>query len=73
MINKNTWYAHLHKGKEYGRGYFMNKSENDRGNQYCDDYWMNNRWEKRTYNLDYLIERFWPVPTWPEDRSLWKP
>lgn len=71
MINKKTWYAHLHKGKKYGRGYFMNAKENDKGNKYCDDFWMNNKWEGRTHDLEFLIERFWPVPTWPNDRSQW--
>jgi glycosyltransferase involved in cell wall biosynthesis len=71
MTNKKTWYAHLHKGKKYGRMYFLNKAQADAGNAYCDDYWFNNRWDKRKYNLSWLIERFSPVPTWPEDRSLW--
>lgn len=71
MTNKNTWYAHLHKGKKYGRGYFLSKTEMEQGNQYCDDYWMNNRWEGRCHDLSWLIERFWPVPNWPEEREKW--
>lgn len=69
--NKKTWYAHLHKGKQYGRGYFMGKSELERGNAYSVDYWMNNRWEGRVHDLEWLVERFWPVPSWPEERSEW--
>lgn len=62
--NKNTWYAHLHKGKVYGRGYFLNKKEMDDGNAYCDDFWFNNRLEGAKYDLAWLIERFMPVPGW---------
>jgi len=66
-VNKKTWYAHLHKGKRYGRGYYMNKREVVKGGHYSNDYWMNNRWEERVHDIEWLIERFWPVPTWPED------
>jgi len=69
VINKKTWYAHLHKGKKYGRGYYISKHEMIRGAHYSADYWMNNRWSERKYDLDYLIEKFWPVPGWPTD---WK-
>ena len=72
VINKKTWYAHLHKGKKHGRGYSINKSELIQGNAYSVNYWMNNSWPERKHDIQWLIERFWPVPTWPEDRGLWK-
>lgn len=72
MVNKRTWYAHLHKGKKYGRMYFFPKSEVESAQHYTTDYWMNNRWGRQTYDLDWLVERFWPVPTWPEDRGAWR-
>jgi hypothetical protein len=31
------------------------------------DYWMHNRWPKQTRKFEWLIDHFWPVPTWPED------
>ncbi len=67
MRNKKTYYAHLHKGKTYGRMYHMSQSERVLGNAYSFDFWWNNRWEKRVHNLSWLIEKFWPVPTWPEN------
>ncbi len=71
VTNKKTWYAHLHKGKDIGRGYFIDKREMVRGRDYSVDYWMNNRWEERVHDIAWLVEKFWPVPTWPENRSLW--
>lgn len=68
MRNKATFYAHLHKGKTYGRMYSMSQSERARGNAYSFDYWWNNRWPERVHDLDWLIDRFSP-PGWPED---WK-
>lgn len=64
FTNKKTWYAHLHKGRTYGRMYFLNKKEVDAGNAYCDDFWFNNRWNEAKYDMAWLIERFSPVPTW---------
>src|SRR3972149_2414412 len=66
-VNKKTWYAHLHKGRIYGRGYHLTKQEQTRGAVYCTDYWMHDRWPQRTRNLSWLIEYFWPVPGWPLD------
>src|SRR3989304_1727221 len=65
MRNKKTWYAHLHKGKAYGRMYSMSQSERVRGNAYSFDFWWRNRWEERVHDIDWLIEKFLPMPTWP--------
>ncbi len=31
MLNKNTWYAHLRKGRKYGRGYVLGPTGHKRG------------------------------------------
>jgi glycosyltransferase involved in cell wall biosynthesis len=69
VINKKTWYAHLHKGKKYGRGYWISKQRMIEGAHWSADWWMNNRWPDRKYDIEWLIDKFWPVPTWPEN---WK-
>lgn len=69
MRNKKTFYAHLHKGHQYGRMYSFSNSERVRGNAYSFDFWWNNRWSQRIHDLEWLIDRFWPHPGWPED---WK-
>ena len=66
-VNKKTWYAHLHKGRTYGRGYFLSKRSWHNGLKYSTDLWLNNRWEDRIHDFEWLIEKFWPVPTWPDD------
>jgi len=66
IVNKKACYAHLHKGRTYGRGYFISKNEMDAGQRAATDYWMHDRWPERKYNLSWLIERFSPVPGWPE-------
>jgi len=69
MRNKKTWYAHLHKGRTYGRMYHMSQSERVRGNAYSFDFWWSNRWVERAHDIEWLIDRFWPHPGWPEN---WK-
>jgi len=65
--NKLTWYAHLHKGSTYGRGYSLDKKELVRGNLYSVSYWVTDQWEKRVRDFEWLVEHFWPVPSWPEN------
>lgn len=62
-VTKNTWYAHLYKGKRWGRGYRMDDTNHQAGVCHTIDYWMH----QRGAELRKLIEKFWPVPTWPKD------
>ncbi|MGD9276366.1 MAG: glycosyltransferase family 2 protein [Candidatus Pacearchaeota archaeon] len=67
ITNKNTRYAHLHKGREYGRMYFLPKKDTRKCNAYAFDYFVNNRDKKRIHDFSWLIEKFMPMPNWPED------
>lgn len=69
MVNKKTWYAHLHKGKVWGRGYALPRGETASGHEYSAKFWTTNQWAKRVHDYDWLIDKFSPVPTWP---SNWK-
>lgn len=73
LVNKKTWYAHLHKGAR-GKGYGFSTEQykkhcelNEKGRLYCIDFWVNDRWAERKINFRDIINRFWPVPGWPED------
>ncbi len=71
VVNKKTFYAHMHKGKK-GKGYgFTNAqyvkfmAEKDRSRRFTRDYWINNRMPGLVHDWKWLIEKFWPIPTWP--------
>ena len=68
MINKKCWYAHLHKGKKFGRGYRLNETWLQKGSSKTME-WMQfgKAWNKQTLPLSWLIERFAPVPTWHDE------
>jgi len=67
--NKNTWYAHLHKGQKHGRGYHVSKHYSVESNWIAADCWMNDRWEHplRVRGIRWFVEHFWPIPGWPVD------
>lgn len=57
MVNKNTWYAHKHR--KFGRTVAPCSSKEIReANAYSRDFWLNNRWDKRVHNLNWLFRRF---------------
>lgn len=62
--NKKTWYAHLHKGKKYGRGYHLSRGMGDAPNQFTNKWFSEKNWHKQTKSMEWLITKFSPVPTW---------
>jgi len=63
--NKNTWYAHLHKGRRFGRMYRLDKGLREVARQYLQKTWidgMNGPFQ--IYPLSWLIDKFEPVPGW---------
>ena len=65
--NKNTIYYHLHKGKRYGRGYFLNNKDMAKANDFTNKWISGDAWDKQTKPLTWLIKHFWPIPTWTEE------
>lgn len=63
VTNKNTYYAHLHKGAKYGRMYWMSRDENRKSYAYSSDFWLN---KNRDFFIS-LVEKFMPMPGWPKD------
>lgn len=63
---KSTEYAHLYKGRKYGRGYALGPNQFGQAKAVV-DYWMRDQWPGAIHPLKWLIERFWPVPTWGDD------
>lgn len=73
-VIKKTWYAHLNKQpRHYKEGIFTRRYKNRQasGRTWAAKHWINNEEPGMIHPLSWLVEKFWPVPTWPEDRSLW--
>jgi glycosyltransferase involved in cell wall biosynthesis len=76
IVNKRTWYAHLRKTMHhYNIHMFSTQHKRDAGalagHEQMARHWLNNQEPNMIHDFKWLIEKFWPVPTWPEDRSLW--
>lgn len=67
-VNKKTWYAHLFKNKRYYQ-------ERNTERRYKIDRRAFVGYGRATKlwfeDIKWLVEKFWPVPGWPEDRKLW--
>ena len=61
--NKNTWYAHLHKGKKFGRGYSASKSDFRKGDNFNKNWLDKKLHPKQIYDFKWLIDKFNP-PGW---------
>lgn len=59
------WYAHLHKGKRYGRGYHASSSDWHKGDEYVKKWWTNDAWDERqTIPLEKIFAKFADMPGW---------
>jgi glycosyltransferase involved in cell wall biosynthesis len=68
VINKRTWYAHLHKGSSTGRGFYLSIKRKRASEAYAADYWTNDRWPAATRTWKWFIEKFWDsLIGWPAD------
>jgi glycosyltransferase involved in cell wall biosynthesis len=61
VVDKNTWYAHMHKGQMHGRMYKWTNVEPSYG--YSFNYWVH---ENRDFFVK-LINRFMPIPNFSND------
>lgn len=73
VVNKKTWYAHFHKGKN-GKGYGFTTEQykqhaewNERGRVYCINHWLYTKGYK--YDFEWFIKKFPDMPNWTENWS----
>lgn len=76
-VNKSVWYAHLFKMKRhYVSAKFSTKHKRDyrhiRGNEFATRHWMDNKESGMLHPFSWLVEKFWPLPKWPENwQEVW--
>jgi hypothetical protein len=65
VVNKKTWFAHMFRTKkDFGFPYKITFSEQEAARKYSRSLWMNNNWNKASRKLDWIIDKFSPVPDW---------
>lgn len=76
-VDKKTWYAHLRKTKHHYNSHqftYRHKRDEDAisGHTWGANHWLHNEEPNMIHPFSWLIEKFWPVPSWPEDwRTKW--
>jgi hypothetical protein len=65
LVNRTTWYAHMFRtqGGDFGFPYEQSGKAVEHARQCSRDIFMNDKWDKAKYKLDWLIKKFSP-PTW---------
>ncbi len=76
-VDKRTWYAHLSKRpRHYVEGLFSRKYKKAKWvasqHTWAAEHWLNNDEPGMVHPFSWLIEKFWPIPTWQENwQELW--
>lgn len=66
ICNKKTWYAHMFRtqGGDFGFPYELKGSSVEHARKYSRELFLENKWPKAIHPLQWLIDRFAPVPDW---------
>lgn len=61
VVNKKTWYAHQWRRKP---PWTLTNSDVNKSREYSIKFWTEGKWPLQKYPLEWLFEKFSPVPTW---------
>ena len=66
MVNKKTWFAHLFRtqGGDFGFPYPQSGKQVDHARKRSREFFLQGKWPKAIHSLNWLIEKFAPVPGW---------
>lgn len=66
IINKKTWYAHLFRtqGGDFGFPYPQSGRQVEHAREYSKKLFLENNWDKAIHPLQWLVDKFAPVPGW---------
>lgn len=76
-VNKRAWYAHLWKRPWHFKHnifstYHRKNHQTFKSCLWATQHWMNNREPNMVYKFEWLIDKFWPIPTWQENwKEIW--
>lgn len=70
LINLKSWYSHMFRtqGGDFGFPYPQRQSKINEAKAKAKDKFFNNKFEKQTRPIIWLIDKFWPVKGWTEEQ-----
>lgn len=71
MVDQKCWYAHMFRtqGGDFGFPYPISGNQVDHARRYSRDIWLNNKWPLAKHDLNWLINKFAPVPYWHDSTT----
>lgn len=76
VTTKKTWYSHMFRtqGGDFGFPYPLSGSDVEKARKYSRSLWQEGKWDKALpgRDLDWLLEKFKPVPDWHENHGTGK-
>jgi hypothetical protein len=75
VTTQKAWFAHLFRtaGGDFGFPYEMKSEDQEKARSYSRSVWLNNKWPGQKYPLEWLIDKFAPVPDWHTDKAVAAP
>lgn len=69
IINQNTWYAHMFRtqGGDFSFPYPQQESKVQSAKKKAKELFFENKWDKQTRPISWLVEKFWPVKGWTDE------
>lgn len=69
LCNKRTFYAHCFRtqGADFGFPYPLSGNQVEHAKNMAREIFFKNKWPLQVRNIDWLIEKFWPVSGWEEE------
>lgn len=61
VVNKNTWFAHQWRRRP---PWTLTNEDVNQSRDYSIKFWTGGAWPLQRYSLDWIAEKFAPVPTW---------
>lgn len=70
--NTKTWFAHMFRtqGRDFGFPYPQDGNQVDHAREYSNWLWKGNNWDQAIHTLEWLIDRFSPVPDWETQKGI---
>lgn len=72
VVNKKTWFAHMFRtqGKDFGFPYPLSNGDVEKARAYSVNLWKGKKWPKAIHDLEWLINKFAPVPGWDQKKGI---
>jgi len=71
VVNKKTWFSHMFRtqGGDFGFPYLIRGRDVEVARKRSRELWKNNKWSMAKHNLQWLLDKFKPIPDWHDKKK----